>query len=321
MKDYQAIDVHMHAFPTKEAAQLAAVLTGYDDYDGTPKDILRALKAGDISKGVMVIQIPVAYMMEAALSSLPEGISEEGRKKAEEEQRLKMIDRIQRRNVWVCDVAKENPSLIPLITLDPVMGPELMQQEIRNMVTKHGAKGVKLHPPIGRFYPNDPCMWPAYETCVELDIPILFHCGPHPHFDGKSLTPRPVLYSRPKYYEDIYDKFPTLKVQLAHMGVAPDHRFPELYQPFCEEAIALAKKCPSIFYDTCQWLEPRWGPGTILDLIDMIREIGAHRVMYGSDSPAFDPVQHVQWLRESKLTEREKQLVLGENAMWFYKLA
>lgn len=320
MPDYEIIDAHMHVFPTREAAQLAGVFTGFCDYDGTPADALVALRQGGISRGVMVIQLPVAYMMEAALLKLPEETSEEERRRAESELRAKMIDRIQRRNVWVLEVAREHPELIPLITVDPIMGPELMKQEIIDKVSNYGARGVKLHPPIGRYYPHDRVMWSAYEACVDLDVPILFHCGPHPHFDGRSLVPQPVLYSRPSHFVDIVARFPELKIVLAHMGVGPDNRFPDLYPPLYKEAIAVAKQCPQLYFDTCAVVEPRWSPAPLEDWVAMIREIGAERVLFGSDYPAFDPARDVQWWQQSSLTAAEKRLIFAENARRVFKL-
>lgn len=232
-----------------------------------------------------------------------------------------MVDRVRRRNVWVCEVGKQNPNLIPLITLDPVMAGDEMRQEIFDKVLHHGAKGLKLHPPIGRYYPNDPAMWPAYQACVDLDVPILFHCGPHPKFEGQSLLPEPVEYARPKHYEDVLSAFPKLRVVLAHMGVGPDNRFPSLYQIYYQESLAVAKKYPTLCMDTCAALDPRWSPGPPEDWAAMIREVGPERVLFGSDCPAFDPAVDLERVRSLRLTEAERRLILGENAMRVFKIA
>lgn len=317
MNDF--IDSHMHVFQTKEQTAMATML-GDTEYDGTLDSVLAAIKKAGLSKGVIVGQIPVAYMMEAGLAKLSDELSDKERKKAEQELRLKMICRIQRRNTWICELGKQHTELVPLITLDPIMGPDLMKQEITDKVLNHGAKGIKLHPPIGRYYPNAPAMWPAYETCVELDIPILFHCGVHPAFEGRSLVPKPVLYSTPKYFEDVIGNFPKLTVQLAHMGIAPDHRFPETFPILYEESMSLAKKCPSVYFDTSTILHSTFSGKEMKDWLPMIHEIGAERILFGTDFPSIDPAVDIKKWQESTLSEKEKKLILGENARRVYKI-
>src|SRR5213596_1217570 len=40
-----------------------------------------------------------------------------------------------------------------------------------------GLSGLKLYPPIQRFYPNDRALYPIYEVAAEQRLPILFHFG------------------------------------------------------------------------------------------------------------------------------------------------
>jgi ribosomal protein L25 (general stress protein Ctc) len=45
------------------------------------------------------------------------------------------------------------------------------------IVLKGEAKGVKLHPVVQEFEPNDPRMHPVYEACREMGLTVLSHTG------------------------------------------------------------------------------------------------------------------------------------------------
>jgi len=315
MTEYVIVDAHMHTYPTAEAGRLAMTLSpGQAGYVGTIEEALAALEKGNIAKGLMTNTLPVAYMRDGLEAKLPRDLTAEARRTAEEEITQTIIGRQQRQNLWTCQVAKENLSLYATIAVHPIMGAELMRQEIRDKVSNHDAKGIKLHPSIGRYYPNDHVMWLVYETASELDIPILFHCGPHPNPLDRSI---PAEYTRPSQYEEVLASFPKLKIVLAHMGVGADPEFPQLYQPYYDEAMAMAKKHPGLYFDLSDAI------GAFMpdaDFLHMVREVGVQRIMFGSDFPWFDPGTIAEAVKKLALGEEEKRLVLGENAIRLYKL-
>lgn len=51
-----------------------------------------------------------------------------------------------------------------------------MTEEIKKY-KETGLKGIKMHPNMGRFYPDDKAAWPAYEACGMHDLPVLIHSG------------------------------------------------------------------------------------------------------------------------------------------------
>jgi hypothetical protein len=50
------------------------------------------------------------------------------------------------------------------------------------------------------------------------------------------------------------------------------------------------------------------------EAVEMIRTIGANRVMFGTDYPWIDPVSNIERICGLALTEEEKQKILGGNA-------
>jgi len=65
--------------------------------------------------------------------------------------------------------------------------------------------GVKMHPLLDSYHPNDPIVHPVAELLVELDMPVLIHSG-HP------------IFTLPWSIEELIVEFPELKVILGHMG-------------------------------------------------------------------------------------------------------
>ncbi|MFC0426162.1 amidohydrolase family protein [Chryseobacterium scophthalmum] len=95
--------------------------------------------------------------------------------------------------------------------------------------------GVKIYPALG-YDPSDYRLWPIYEVCEKYKIPVLSHCG------GESITTditndlviyegdKKVSHSKknrtevgyslndPKRWTLVLEKFPKLKLNLAHFG-------------------------------------------------------------------------------------------------------
>jgi len=60
-------------------------------------------------------------------------------------------------------------------------------------------------------------------------------------------------------------------------------------------------------------MEPHW-------IRQAVRELGAERVVYGSNAPMVWPSTQLMVVRQAELTEPEERKVLGENAARLYRL-
>jgi len=76
---------------------------------------------------------------------------------------------------------------------------------------------------------------------------------------------------------------------------------------FAEKVVGLAKKCPNVF------AELTLTPVTNGIIEWLCNEIGAKRVLFGTDAPMRDPRPQLGWVVFTRLTEKEKRLILGEN--------
>ena len=65
---------------------------------------------------------------------------------------------------------------IPFVSVDPTRG-EAAVAEARRLVATGAVRGLKLHPPLQQFFPNDRLAYPVYEIFAEARLPVLFHTG------------------------------------------------------------------------------------------------------------------------------------------------
>lgn len=328
IKRYLIIDCHNHLYPTSDAGRgmkregeiLTAPGYGTRSY-GLIEDAVANMERANIRKTFILPMMPVGAMRHKRLSALPADLPAEKRKQAEKDIDGLLIERIQRLNRWACSVAQEDERFVAFFIVDPIMGPDLMRQEIRDLVKQQGAMGLgELVPDqMGRMLQglcaNDSSLWPMWETAVELGIPALCHFGPsHPH----PITGGAVYQNNPEYWFDVADRFPRLKLIELHMNITLNTRWPELYRASRQVGISFAKEHPEVICDVSGNL----GYGTpVEDLVEVIREVGVERVIWGSDFMWVDPLKEIEALLDSSLTEREKRLVLGENAARIFNLA
>ena len=131
---------------------------------------------------------------------------------------------------------------------------------------KHAATGarlMKLHPTVQKFYPDDPEIMPLYEEAQKLGLVVFFHGG------RAGIEPESRLrYAMPRHYEAVLANFPRLPVILGHAGARDG-----------EAMLALAMR-----YDNT-WLDIH-GQG-VSSLDEIIRRTGGERLLFGSDWPFY----------------------------------
>jgi predicted TIM-barrel fold metal-dependent hydrolase len=298
MPDYPIIDAHLHTFPRPEIGRQAQSGAGFSGHAGTIEELLPLMREGNIAKAVMVNMTPIFEMRQAALAKLPPDLPAAGRTNAEEQIRLDLIGRLQRRNAWTCAVARENPGLVPYISLDPSMDGVAMVREINDRV-KEGAKGIKLHPANQRFFPNDGRLYPAYQKIEELGLPIISHSG------VAALAGDPEEHARPANFADVLRNFPGLTVVFAHMA-----------RGYLDETLEIMQTYPSVYLDSSGAIEGTMTSHTLSDdeALAMIRRVGCDRVLFGSDWPWFHPIKDAQRIDSLPLSAEEKRLIFYENA-------
>jgi len=178
--------------------------------------------------------------------------------------------------------SKSRDRLIPFAGVDPNAGPEAAQ-ELRRVIKKLGFRGLKVHSSANSVYPNDgKRMYPLYEICQEAGIPILFHTG------TTGLGDCEIKYSKPEYLDEVCQRFPDLKVVLAHFG-----------WPWTDVTIAVALRNPNVFIDVSGW-RPRYIPQALLPYMNGILQ---DRFLFGTDYPM---LSQEEWMDDFNATMRAR---------------
>jgi predicted TIM-barrel fold metal-dependent hydrolase len=155
-----------------------------------------------------------------------------------------------------------------------------------------GLYGIKLHPDYQTFFPDDENIFPVYEKCSELGLPIMFHAG----FDP--ISPK-LTYATPDRLRRLIDNFPKLVAIFAHMG--GEYYWDEVEKLLC------GKNC---YLDTSY---------CIVDMENsqaerMIKNHGSEHMLFGSDFPWKEPCAIINKIRTLNLTEDELENIFYKNA-------
>jgi predicted TIM-barrel fold metal-dependent hydrolase len=147
------------------------------------------------------------------------------------------------------------------------------------------------------FYPDDERMNATYAACVDLDVPIVAHGGPDRGGAG---------YGDPARWARVLTQFPRLKLVLAHLGGG-----------YWSGVPAFASAYPTVRFDLSEIVN--WVGGTRAptpgEFGALIRDVGANRVMFGSDFPWYDLVRTIDLIHNLPgLASDEHEQILGLNA-------
>ena len=310
MAQPQLVDVHMHIYRTREWGQRRMAgysITEYGEKDdvsstdsnGSPEEAVQDIIESGFHRAVVANMFVADQARDFAVFNLGEELSEAERAEALAEIESSPATLLREFNGWACDLAAKHETLAPFVAVDPDSLPgEEGARHLRELVEGRGAKGVKVHPVLQKFEMADPRMWPIYEVCQELNVPILSHSGPAS--DG---TP----YAEPRAFAPVLEAFPHLKIVIAHVGGAT-----------WEQALGIARAYPNAYFDSCEVIEWTGAPNAPTDeeLARLIRDIGPGRVMMGSDYPWYGLTRSVDRIMELPiLSDGEKEAMLGANAI------
>ena len=182
--------------------------------------------------------------------------------------------------------------------------------ELERAVTTLGLKGLKLLAPTIPVLINDRSLYPVWEVCERLGVPVLSHFGMLGAAGGVSYHPN----MSPAVLEPVARDFPTVDFIIPHFGIQ-----------HVTDLLFLCWSGPNVNVDTSgsnQWV--RWMPYklTLEDLFQRFFEtIGPERILFGSDSSWFPRGFALRYLQDQlricrfmNMTHDQLQLIFGGNA-------
>ncbi len=283
MSDPRIVDVHVHLFERPDDP----VRDGYDIWEyGSHSGVAFGARRGTVEDlGAALNNGPVAHCVVLGMFVPDADAPGEA-------------DRLRAYNDWVLTTAARSPHLTPLVAADPSsLGGRAGAEHLRHSAER-GARGIKIHPLLQGFSPDDPRLGPTYDMCVELGLSVLAH-------SGASRGPWPA--SDPFAFGAVLEAHPGLHLVLAHLGGASWHQV----APF-------AAAYPTVSFDLCEiiaWTGAPQAPSAD-QLGHLIKDVGAERVLFGTDFPWYEFDRTVdQLMALPHLSDEERRGILGENAI------
>jgi predicted TIM-barrel fold metal-dependent hydrolase len=202
--------------------------------------------------------------------------------------------------------------------------------ELERAIKRLGLKGASLTTNFDGKYPDDQAYRPFFKKAEELDIPICFHAAIHPVEHG-TVERLEVLRSLGRVFDHalavvstlyrVAKDFPKLKFLHGHLGGA----FLIAKEPLLEvkwyrvkiedlDYEAVIKR--QFFFDTAPARRKAY------HVECATHSLGVDQILLGSDYPLKPHylTAAMDTLRQTRVSEKEKRKMLGENAMKLFKL-
>jgi aminocarboxymuconate-semialdehyde decarboxylase len=211
----------------------------------------------------------------------------------------------------------------------PMQDPNLAVQELDRAARLPGIRGVYIATHVNGKNLDDKSFWPVYARCEALGLPLLLHpVNPvgaermRSHY-LRNFIGNPVdtgIAAASLIFGGVMDAYPKLEVVLPHAGgIVPiligrwDHG--SSVRPETKHMT----RAPSTYLRRFHYDTVSHSPQIMLNIV---RQVGADRVVLGSDHPADmsleRPVDFVESIPE--LSRSERELILGGNAARLLKV-
>ena len=202
-------------------------------------------------------------------------------------------------NETVADACRAYPDVFTgLGSVDPHKGEAAVAEVAR--IAASGLRGVKFHPSLQAFAPDDPAYWPVFAACQEHGLIALFHTGTsgigagQPGGQGIRLD-----YAQPIRLDPVAAAHPGLTIVAAHFG-----------WPWHMDLIAMALHKTNVYIDISGW-SPRRIPA------EVVRELKGRlsgQFLWGSDFPFLTPERCLAEFDDLGVPDEAAALVLRDNA-------
>jgi predicted TIM-barrel fold metal-dependent hydrolase len=206
-------------------------------------------------------------------------------------------------NRWVAGTATRLPGAIALGTLHPDDADVVAVAH--EALDDLGLAGFKFHHSVQHFHADDERLFPVYERAEAEGRVFMLHAGTLPYRDG---------FTGLAHFRRVIERFPRLRVCIAHMGCFEHAEF-----------LALSAAYEHLYLDTTMALAPiarRYVGGDSADITD--EQILRHqdRILFGSDFPLipYDYDEERRWADDRGLPPEVCRKIFYSNALRFLGL-
>jgi len=206
-------------------------------------------------------------------------------------------------NRWVAETAVRLPGAIPLGTLH-ADDPDVVAAA-GEALDELGLAGFKFHHSVQRFHADDERLFPVYERAEAEGRVFVLHAGTLPYRDG---------FTGLAHFRRVIERFPRLRVCIAHMGCFEHAEF-----------LALSADHEHLYLDTTMALAPiarRYVGGDPAAITNEQLLRHQDRILFGSDFPLipYDYEEERRWAIDRELPEDVRRKIFYANALRFLGL-
>lgn len=194
-------------------------------------------------------------------------------------------------NKYTYEAVKKHPDRLIGFCMAAPWAVQDYEKVARREIEEYGFKGIKIHANAHSFKMTGvAALAPVFGVAREFDIPVIAYSGDE-------------LVAVPHTFVPIANEFPDVKIIMAHSG----------FMQNTPEAITVAKECPNIYL--------AHESGISGGLAQSVVELGADRVLMGTDTPYWDFEVQLKKIEVSIPNESDRKKVRGENIARMLKIS
>lgn len=223
-------------------------------------------------------------------------------------------------NDRLAEFVQSRPGRFIGIGMVPLQDPQAAINELQRMVGELGFRGVAVNTHVEGVELGEERLWPFWARAEQLGVPVFIHPSgfKHPRFrkhqmwNGVGQPIEEAIAMSSLIYEGVLDRFPKLKLGIAHGG-----GFLPYYAGRVDRNFKVRPhETPNINKEPSEYMR-RFFYDTVVYNVDMLEflahKVGPTQIVLGGDYPVGedDPVAFV---KSAKLSAEAKRMILGENA-------
>ncbi|WP_251554248.1 amidohydrolase family protein [Neobacillus muris] len=210
-------------------------------------------------------------------------------------------------NEQIVELVEKSDRFIGFASVDPLQ--PNAPKDLEKAIKSYGLRGLKLDPSLQGFsLHHDEYVYPIFQVCEELDIPVLLHCGMSWSPIGRAELAQPI------HLERIIHRFPNVRMIIAQFG-----------WPWVAESLMLALKHQNVYLDT-SILFSGTPPESFRHVVEKVIGLETfdrslhQQVVFGSSYPRVDPKRVVGAIKEMGFRESLEKKIFHDNAARLLKL-
>lgn len=205
------------------------------------------------------------------------------------------------------ELTKNSPQLYLLGTIDILKQGSEWINYLQQLAARRQIVGMKIFPGHDPIYPTDSRLNPVYDLCQVYGLPMVIHTG------WNSGNPEVSLYNDPKYIVQVAERYPKMKIVIAHY-----------FWPEVEYCFRLTHDYANIFYDTSGLADEEVIQASGFEKIQsvLLKTLSEKpkNVVFGSDYAMCSRPNHIEMIQKLPVETEIREGIFWRNAVGLFNL-